>query len=203
MFSVAEPAVGAADFAMQMSAIFGPRQLDAITMATPLDALRTALHTADARATVAGVLMGMTVPARQRHDEHHQMTHAFVAKVDPISKAVALPVFAFFAAGVTVVGGGGLGQMLGHPVSVGVVLGLVLGKPIGIWGGTIVTRDLFAKLRANRAVVSRGEAAGLGEEPPPCFADGVLDRIVVVEQAVREEALFQIEPKALDRIEFR
>jgi electron transport complex protein RnfD len=38
-----------------MHAIFGPRQ-DAITMATPLDALRTALHTADARATVAGVL---------------------------------------------------------------------------------------------------------------------------------------------------
>ena len=50
------PAVGATDFTMQMNAIFGTRQLDAITMATPLDALRTALHTADARATVAGVL---------------------------------------------------------------------------------------------------------------------------------------------------
>jgi electron transport complex protein RnfD len=50
------PAVGAGDFAQHMNAIFGPRQLDAITMATPLDALRTALHTADARATVAGVL---------------------------------------------------------------------------------------------------------------------------------------------------
>lgn len=50
------PAVGAADFSAQMSAIFGTRQLDAITMATPLDALRTALHTADARATVDGVL---------------------------------------------------------------------------------------------------------------------------------------------------
>jgi electron transport complex protein RnfD len=50
------PAVGAADFTQHMNAIFGPRQLDAITMATPLDALRTALHTADARATVAGVL---------------------------------------------------------------------------------------------------------------------------------------------------
>jgi electron transport complex protein RnfD len=37
-------------------AIFGPRQLDAITMATPLDALRTALHTRTQRATVAGVL---------------------------------------------------------------------------------------------------------------------------------------------------
>ncbi|OHC65709.1 MAG: electron transport complex subunit RsxD [Rhodocyclales bacterium RIFCSPLOWO2_02_FULL_63_24] len=50
------PAVGFTDFAPQWNAIFGARQLDAITMATPLDALRTALHTADARATVAGVL---------------------------------------------------------------------------------------------------------------------------------------------------
>ena len=50
------PAVGFTEFAPQLNAIFGPRQLDAITMATPLDALRTALHTADARATVAGVL---------------------------------------------------------------------------------------------------------------------------------------------------
>lgn len=50
------PAVGFTDFAPQWNAIFGTRQLDAITMATPLDALRTALHTADARATVSGVL---------------------------------------------------------------------------------------------------------------------------------------------------
>ena len=50
------PAVGAVDFTQHMHAIFGLRQLDAITMATPLDALRTALHTAEARATVAGVL---------------------------------------------------------------------------------------------------------------------------------------------------
>ena len=50
------PAAGFTDFAPQWNAIFGPRQLDAITMATPLDALRTALHTEDARATVAGVL---------------------------------------------------------------------------------------------------------------------------------------------------
>lgn len=50
------PAVGFTDFAAQLQAIFGARQLDAIVMATPLDALRTALHTPEARATVAGVL---------------------------------------------------------------------------------------------------------------------------------------------------
>jgi len=50
------PAAGATDFAMQWQAIFGSRMIDAITMATPLDAVRTALHAADANTTVAGVL---------------------------------------------------------------------------------------------------------------------------------------------------
>lgn len=50
------PAVGFTDFALQWQAIFGTRDLDAIVMATPLDALRTALHTPEARATVSGIL---------------------------------------------------------------------------------------------------------------------------------------------------
>lgn len=43
-------------FSVHLDAIFGERQLDAIIMATPLDALRTALHTPEAHATVGGVL---------------------------------------------------------------------------------------------------------------------------------------------------
>ena len=49
------PAVGATDFPAQLQAIFGTRQLDAMIMATPLDTLRTGLHTAQAQATVAGL----------------------------------------------------------------------------------------------------------------------------------------------------
>lgn len=49
------PSVGFTDFAAQRDLILGGvRQLDAVTMATPLDALRTALHVPDAKATVAG-----------------------------------------------------------------------------------------------------------------------------------------------------
>jgi Na+-translocating ferredoxin:NAD+ oxidoreductase subunit D len=40
---------------VQLAAIFGERHLDAMVMATPLDALRTGLHTADAKVTVAGI----------------------------------------------------------------------------------------------------------------------------------------------------
>ncbi len=52
---------GFSGFSAQWDLIFGGaslRQLDAITMATPLDSLRTALHTSDAHATVAGVTAG-------------------------------------------------------------------------------------------------------------------------------------------------
>ena len=53
------PAAGQVGFADQLQAIFGHRaegSLDAIIMATPLDALRTALHTPEARDTVAAIL---------------------------------------------------------------------------------------------------------------------------------------------------
>ena len=50
------PAVGSTEFGPQLEAIFGARQLDAMTMATPLDTLRTALHTPEARTTVSDVL---------------------------------------------------------------------------------------------------------------------------------------------------
>jgi electron transport complex protein RnfD len=51
------PAVGFTDFAAQLSVVFESQSAqDAVTMATPLDALRTQLHTPEARATVAGVL---------------------------------------------------------------------------------------------------------------------------------------------------
>lgn len=49
------PAPGSTDFSVQLTAIFGERHLDAMVMATPLDVLRTGLHTADAKATVAGI----------------------------------------------------------------------------------------------------------------------------------------------------
>jgi len=50
------PAAGFTDFAPQWNAIVGSRQLDAITMATPLDALRTVLRDPEQRAVIAGLL---------------------------------------------------------------------------------------------------------------------------------------------------
>ena len=54
----------------------------------------------------------------------------------PLSAGVAVPVFAFFAAGVTVGGLDGLVTALQDPVALGIILGLVVGKTIGIAGST-------------------------------------------------------------------
>lgn len=70
------------------------------------------------------------------------------------------------------------GYYVAAPASRIVAQPLTLTGSIGIWGGKIVTRDLFAKLRANREVVSRGEAAGLYSDTAP-FTDEQRRRIRV------------------------
>src|SRR5690606_30558822 len=55
---------------------------------------------------------------------------AFV--LGPWSAGFAVPVFALMSAGVVVSGGA---DLLTDPVVIGVVAGLVLGKPIGVFGG--------------------------------------------------------------------
>ena len=53
----------------------------------------------------------------------------------------AVPVFAFFSAGVSVADGGGFAEVLGQPVVLAIVAGLVAGKLIGVLGTTaLVTR---------------------------------------------------------------
>ena len=99
-----------------------------------------AMHASGVHATVAGVLMGFTVPAVAVYREHHTRTHHYVERVAPWSNGLALPIFAFFSAGVTVVGGGA-GAILGQSVVVAIVCALVLGKVVGVMGTTaLITR---------------------------------------------------------------
>jgi NhaA family Na+:H+ antiporter len=95
------------------------------------------VHASGVHATVAGVLLGFTVPVLGRHASAEGFEHT----LRPLSAAFAVPVFAFFAAGVTVGGWSGLGVSLVHPVTTGVIAGLVVGKPLGVLG----TAFLLAK----------------------------------------------------------
>ncbi|GAA1642311.1 Na+/H+ antiporter NhaA [Georgenia ruanii] len=120
-------------------AVLVRRRVGAWWVLVPLAVLAWGLmHASGVHATVAGVLLGLSVPARAGRGEREAMTHRFVARVQPWSAGLVLPVFAFFAAGVAVVDSGGLGEVLADPVALGVMAGLVLGKPLGIWGGVAV-----------------------------------------------------------------
>lgn len=99
------------------------------------------MHASGVHATIGGVLLGFTVPARPMHGERVSRTHQFDEAVRPLSSGLALPIFAFFSAGVSLVDGEGPVAILAQPVVLAIVVGLVLGKLIGVLGVTaLVTR---------------------------------------------------------------
>jgi NhaA family Na+:H+ antiporter len=103
----------------------------------PLAAAVWALvHASGVHATVAGVLLGFAVPVRRRDTGAGRgLAEHFEHRFRPLSAGVAVPVFAFFSAGVSVVGAGGPAAF-GERVTLGVVAGLVVGKTVGILGST-------------------------------------------------------------------
>lgn len=101
------------------------------------------VHASGVHATVAGVLLGLLVPvskAREEDASYRTLAERIEHALRPWSAGVAVPVFAFFAAGVRVAGGG-LGDSVRDAAAIGVVVGLVAGKALGIFGGTY----LFAR----------------------------------------------------------
>ncbi len=95
------------------------------------------VHESGVHATVAGVLLAFTVPVlRSDGQAGRGLAEHLEHLVRPVSAGVAVPVFAFFAAGVTVGGFDGLVEALTDPVALGVVTGLVVGKTVGIAGCT-------------------------------------------------------------------
>ena len=94
-------------------------------------------------ATIAGVLLGMTIPARQLASEKLPLTEVLTEKLEFYSAGIILPIFAFFAAGVNVVDSGGFVAMLTDPAALGIYLGLPLGKMLGITGGVALMIYVF------------------------------------------------------------
>jgi len=97
------------------------------------------VHESGVHATVAGVLLALTVPV-VRSDaaggpgagpglaEHLEHT------VRPLSAGIAVPIFALLSAGVAFGGVDGLRDAVTSPVALGVIAGLVIGKSIGVAG---------------------------------------------------------------------
>lgn len=119
----------------------------------PLGLIAWALmHSSGVHATIAGVLLGFTIPALARRRKGDQGLRPNLAEViehrlRPLSAGFAVPVFAFFAAGVAVGGLEGLATAFTQPLTFAIMAALVVGKPLGILTSTwLVTRFTSAGL---------------------------------------------------------
>ena len=141
LFYTASINVAALLAALVPLALFGvlvQRRVRSPWLLIPLALLTWAfVHESGIHATVAGVLLGFTVPVRKRAsvgDSDVSLAEHFEHLMRPLSAGFAIPVFAFFAAGVTIGGFEGLMTALRDPIALGVVAGLVVGKMLGVFG---------------------------------------------------------------------
>ncbi len=109
--------------------------------------------------TVAGVILGLMCPAKKTKDKTstlenikefsvssykdtkrilrsirslHTPAHYLIETLHPYVTWIIMPTFAFFNAGVTFQSSFSFMEFISHPVSLGILWGLLLGKPIGI-----------------------------------------------------------------------
>jgi NhaA family Na+:H+ antiporter len=100
-------------------------------------------------ATLAGVLTAMAIPTRD--DEGGSPLQRVEHGLHPWVAFLILPVFAFCNAGVNLAGASPAALL--EPVSLGIALGLVCGKPIGVFGAS------WLMVRSGLAVAPAGATA--------------------------------------------
>lgn len=135
--------------AQRFQKLFATRRWAAWVILLPLGLIAWALlHESGVHATIAGVLLGFAVPVLRRdHGDGSGLSERLEHRFRPLSSGICVPIFAFFSAGVALGGAEGIGKALSDPVVWGIILGLVLGKPIGIMGSTyLLTRTRHANL---------------------------------------------------------
>ena len=116
---------------------FGTHAAAAWLILLPLGFAAWALvHASGIHATVAGVLLGFAVPVIRSQasggpEAGPGLAEIFEHRFRPISAGIAVPVFAFFSAGVAIGGWDGFVSALADPVALGIILALVLGKAGG------------------------------------------------------------------------
>ena len=145
-------ALGLALIPLALFALCVQRRIQSWWLLVPLAFLTWAfVHESGIHATVAGVLLGFTVPVLRSApadgpEAGPGLAEHFEHRIRPLSAGFAVPVFAFFAAGVTIGGYRGLSTALQDPIALGIVAGLVIGKVVGVFG---TTRILAAVTRAS------------------------------------------------------
>ncbi|MFE9402229.1 Na+/H+ antiporter NhaA [Streptomyces sp. NPDC006530] len=123
------------------------------------------MYNSGVHATIAGVAMGLMLRCHRTEGEDHSPGEHIEHLVRPISAGLAVPLFALFSAGVGI-SGSTLADVFTRPETLGVVLGLVVGKAVGIFGGTwLAARFTRAELNDDLAwpdVFAVASLAGIG-----------------------------------------
>ncbi|MPV49236.1 Na+/H+ antiporter NhaA [Pseudactinotalea sp. HY160] len=109
------------------------------------------VHAAGIHATIAGVLLGFAIPVLHRRgdrvpEREPGLAETFEHRFRPLSAGFAVPIFAFFSAGVALGGLDGFVSALTDPVTIAIVVALVAGKPLGI----VTTTWLATRIRGIR-----------------------------------------------------
>ncbi|WP_234124208.1 Na+/H+ antiporter NhaA [Clostridium hydrogenum] len=104
--------------------------------------LKSGIHS-----TIAGVLLGMVLPIGKDINEFKtSVLHKLEYKLVPLSSFVIMPIFALANSGI-VIDINNLSTILFKPIGLGIILGLFIGKQIGIFGISYILIKLkIAKL---------------------------------------------------------
>jgi Na+:H+ antiporter, NhaA family len=112
-------------------------------------AVWTCMHASGIHATVAGVALGLLTRIKRDEGEKQSPGERLEHRIRPLSAGLAVPVFAFFAAGIAL-SVTMFADAFADRAAMGVVLGLVVGKVVGIFGGT------WLAARFTRATLDKG-----------------------------------------------
>ncbi|GAB3616497.1 Na+/H+ antiporter NhaA [Okibacterium endophyticum] len=158
--------------AQRFRRFFGKHPAAAWLVLLPLGLLAWGLlHASGIHATIAGVVLGFCIPVVRSQasggpDAGPGLAEIFEHRFRPLSTGFAVPVFAFFAAGVAIGGVDGFMSAIADPVMIGILAGLVAGKPLGILLATwLITRFRHAHLDSSFGwidVLGVGILAGIG-----------------------------------------
>ncbi|WP_028927185.1 Na+/H+ antiporter NhaA [Pseudonocardia acaciae] len=105
-----------------------------------------AVHEAGIHATVAGVALGLLTRSRPDPGEDETPVCRLEHRLQPWSAGLCVPLFALFAAGVPM-GGEALRGVFTDPVALAVVVGLLAGKLVGIFGASFLVVTLTPAVR--------------------------------------------------------
>lgn len=100
-------------------------------------------------ATISGVILALSLPLTKDGDKDNDLSLKVQHSLEPISNYFILPLFAFSNTGINL--SGSIDLFKEYPLMMGIVMGLVVGKPIGIMTFTYIASLLGITKKPNNA----------------------------------------------------